>query len=239
MNRPLDTPPNGVVYFVYMTENQKELLKFISWYRLTHRNSPTLREMVSGIKVSDNKSILGIIAGLTKNGFLMRGDGKSRSILLTDQALEFLGTHSLPLKYEGYPSTLHMKQSADLMNNSVTVTSPTSDGIYADGKIKTDGTNLQNDIRVVVETAVALVIDRWFNGTSGATPDSKQTLAKGVGSVLNKLLEEHAILQYVGWAILLSGLLWLNIFIIGNSSATLTFVIIEAFVIKNLLIVRI
>ncbi|MFH0750046.1 MAG: hypothetical protein V1917_04015 [Candidatus Gottesmanbacteria bacterium] len=131
-----------------MTDNQRNLLQFINGYRVEYGSSPTLREMVSGINVSDNKSILGIIAALTKQGYLRKGIQKTRSILLTDKALDLLGVSSFPMQYRiGSLPQHEFKQPTEFIN-CVTVSSPTSDNNgYNVSMIKTDGTNINNFLK--------------------------------------------------------------------------------------------
>jgi len=132
-----------------MTENQKKLLQFVSSYRLKYANSPTLREIAAGIGVFDNKSVLGIITALLNYGYLKKENKKSRSILLTDKALNFLGVYSFPIQYQEWVSPLNqLWQSEKFIKNSITVSLPAFDFIgYGDGAIKSNGTNLLNDMR--------------------------------------------------------------------------------------------
>jgi hypothetical protein len=130
-----------------MTENQKKLLQFVSNYRLKYANSPTLREITAGIGVFDNKSVLGIITALVNYGYLKKENKKSRSILLTDKALNFLGVYSFPIQYQEWVSILgQLRQSVTFVKDSVSVSLPAYDFIgYGDGTIKSNGTNLLNN----------------------------------------------------------------------------------------------
>jgi hypothetical protein len=220
-----------------MTDNQKKLLQYISGYRLKYGSSPTLREMVSGINVSDNKSILGIIAALTRHGYLRKGAQKTRSILLTDKALDFLGVTSFPMQYRaGSLPPQQLKQPAELMNG-VTVSLPTSDNIgYSSGNaLKTDGTNIENDLRTVVETAVNLAIGKYFNGTLSSNQTSKHALAKGIGAIVHTVFQDAGVVRNFSWALLLAGLTWVDIAIIGNNLTALVYSVIAVLIINNFL----
>ena len=219
-----------------MTDNQKKLLQYISGYRLKYGSSPTLREMVSGISVSDNKSILGIIAALTRQGYLRKGAQKTRSMLLTDKALDFLGVSSFPMQYRaGSLPPQQFKQPAELVNG-VTVSLPTSDNIgYNGGALKTDGTNIENDLRTVVETAVNVAIGRYFNGTLSSGQTSTHALAKGIGVIVHTVFQDAGVVRNFSWALLLAGLTWVDIAIIGNNLTALVYSIVAVLIINNFL----
>lgn len=219
-----------------MTDNQKKLLQYISAYRLKYGSSPTLREMVSGISVSDNKSILGIITALTRDGYLRKGTQKTRSILLTDKALDFLGVSSFPMQYRaGSLPPQQLKQPAELLNG-VTVSLPTSDNIgYNGGALKTDGTNIENDLRTVVETAVNLAIGRYFNGTLSSDQTSTQAVAKGISAIVHAAFQDAGVVKNFSWALLLIILTWADVTIIGNNLTALVYSIIAVLIINNFL----
>lgn len=72
-----------------MTKRQKEVLKCIATHRRESAVSPTVREITDKLKISSVKSTFGTIESLIKKGYLKK-TRKSRSIILTDQALEYL-----------------------------------------------------------------------------------------------------------------------------------------------------
>src|SRR3989344_6400072 len=220
-----------------MTENQAKLLYFIFKYRGQYGTAPTLREMVRDLGVSDNKSILGIIGALTKQGYLTREKKKSRSVLLTDEAQKFLNDYLLPFQYRESPSAMdQLRQSAALARTDVAVLSPTSESLaYKESVIKTNGTSLGNDIRTVVETAVSLAIDRYFNGTLQAEPNLKQSLTGSIVSIMRRAFADETIARILGWGIILTGLAWANIAILENGLTALVYSVVEAVVIKKFL----
>jgi len=220
-----------------MTENQAKLLYFIFKYRGQYGTAPTLREMVRDLGVSDNKSILGIIGALTKQGYLTREKKKSRSVLLTDEAQKFLNDYLLPFQYRESPSAMdQLRQSAELARTDVAVLSPTSESLaYKESVIKTNGTSLGNDIRTVVETAVSLAIDRYFNGTLQAEPNLKQSLTGSIVSIMRRAFADETIARILGWGIILTGLTWANIAILENGLTALVYSVVEAVVIKKFL----
>lgn len=189
-----------------MTKNQENLIRFIADYRVKYGASPTLQEMVVGIHVSDHKSVSGIISALTKRGFLEKGRQKTRSILLTDKAFELLG---IPL---------FRRQQLEEFNYSYRQMSPASSGVVAspapdyvghgEQSIKTDGTNLTNDLRTVVGNTVANITTKIYaNEEAGAI---------------------------FSWALLLGGLTWANTGIIGNGTNALIWTTVKAVIIKFL-----
>ena len=220
-----------------MTENQAKLLYFIFKYRGQYGTAPTLREMVRDLGVSDNKSILGIIEALTKQGYLTREKKKSRSVLLTDEAQKFLNDYLLPFQYRESPTAAdQLRQSAELARTDVAVLSPTSESLaYKKNDIKTNGTSLGNDIRTVVKTAVSLAIDRYFNSTLQAEPNLKQSLTGSIVSIMRRAFADETIAGILGWGIILTGLTWANIAILENGLTALVYSVVETVVIKKFL----
>lgn len=138
-----------------MTKNQGNLIRFIADYRVKYGVSPTLQEMVRGIQVSDHKSISGIISALVRQGYLERGRQKIRSILLTDKTLEFLNI-SLFRRQQLEEFSYSYRQTSTASSGAVT--SPASDYVgHGEQSIKTDGTNLGNDVRMLVGNTVASI----------------------------------------------------------------------------------
>lgn len=189
-----------------MTKNQENLIRFIANYRIKYGASPTLREMVVGIHVSDHKSVSGIIFALIKQGFLEKGKQKNRSILLTDSAFELLEIplfHRQQLKEFNY-SYRQMSPASDGV-----VTSPIPDYVgHGEQSIKTDGTNLTNNLRAVVGNTVAGIATKIYTNEE-------------VGIIFS-------------WALLLGGLTWVNTSIIGNGTNALIWTTAEAVIIKFL-----
>ena len=189
-----------------MTKNQENLIRFIADYRVKYGASPTLQEMVMGIHVSDHKSVSGIISALTKQGFLEKGRQKTRSILLTDKAFELLG---IPLFRRQQLEEFNYSQRQMSPASSGVVTSPAPDYVgHGEQSIKTDGTNLSNDLRTVVGNTVA-----------------------GIATKIYANEEAGAIFS---WALLLGGLTWANTGIIGNGTNALIWMAVEAVIIKFL-----
>ena len=219
------------------TQNQAKLLHFISQYRREHGAAPALKEIVSELGVSDNKSAVRIIEVLTKHGYLTREAGKSRTLSLTDKAVEeFLVGYLIPYRYHEIPTaTDQLRLSDESARADVAVLSPTSELEYKGDSIKTNGTSLDNDIRTVVETAVSLAIDRYFNGTSQAEPNLKQGLAVSIVDIVRRVLADETSVEIFGWGIILTGLTWANITILENVLTALVYSVVEAIVIKKLL----
>ena len=189
-----------------MTRNQENLIRFIADYRVKYGASPTLQEMVVGIHVSDHKSVSGIISALTKQGFLEKGKQKTRSILLTDKAFELLG---IPLFRRQQLEEFNYSYRQMSLASSGVVTSPAPDYVgHGEQSIKTDGTNLTNDLRAVVGNTVANIATKIYaNEETGAI---------------------------FSWALLLGGLTWANAGIIGNGTNALIWTAVEAVIIKFL-----
>lgn len=223
---------------LYMTENQKKLLRFINNYRLKHAGSPTLREMVKGIGVSDNKSILGIIKSLAEQGYLVKQEKKSRGVFLTDKALKFLRISIMPIKYKKEPSILDkLKHPDDLTRNSVTVSLPVTESLsYGDKSFKTDGTNLDESIISIVESAVNQVLSSYLNGSS-SVKNSKYAILNSQAALLLKILSKESFLKKMEWGLLSILILAFSILLIGkNIFALITSVVLVflIFIVYNL-----
>lgn len=190
-----------------VTRNQEKLIRFIADFRIKFGTSPTLQEMVKGIGVFDHKSVSGIISTLVKQGYLERGRQKIRSIRLTDKTLEFLNI-SLYRRQKLEEFSYSYRQT--IPAGSEAVTSSALDHVgHGEQSIKTDGTNLANDLRMIVGNTVSSIATRITKN------------------------EEMGII--FGWALLLTGLTWANTAIIGNGTNALVYSAIEAVVIKNFL----
>ena len=223
-----------------MTKNQVKLLYFIIEYRQLHGTAPTLREMVKKLGVSDNKSILGIIEALTKQGYLKREKKKSRSVSLTDteKAQKFRSDYLFPFQYRENPTVADqlLRQSRELERSNATVLSPTSGSLaYKKSTIKTNGTNLGNDLHTIVETAVSLAIDKYFNSTLSVEPNLRQSLIGSIVNVVCRAFTDKTIVGILGWGIILTGLTWANSVILEYGLTALVYSIIEIVVIKKLL----
>lgn len=214
-----------------MTKNQHKLLLFISNYRLKHDNSPTFKEMVDGIGVSDNKSLLGVIDNLISQGFLIKDSRKSRSVFLTDKAIRYLGLTPLPINYKKYQNS-RPSDSLKLPNkvpiNSVTVTLPSDNNAYLGKGLNTNGTTL-NEVKSIVEAAVSLTLSNYTNGTY--PKDSKSEIINGIASLLSKMLNSGRFAEKLEWATLLIILSGFSVLILGKNIFAIETAIIYIFII--------
>jgi hypothetical protein len=189
-----------------MTKNQENLIRFIADYRIKYGDSPTLQEMVVGINVSDHKSISGIVSALIKQEFLERSKQKTRSILLTDKAFELLGIPPYRRQQQldgSYP----YRQMSHASSGAVASPVPNYVGHGAQS-IKTNGTNLANDLRIAVGNTVTGIATKIYSN------------------------EEAGVI--FSWALLLGGLTWANVRIMGNGTNALIWTAIESVIIKLL-----
>lgn len=217
-----------------LTKNQAQLLSFISTYRLRYGIVPTLKEMVQELKVSDNKSVLGIIEALTKKDYITRNNNKkSRSILLTDKAIDYLR----PYKYQKPTIPDRPKRPTQYSKNGVTVPSFTKERLtYKDNNIKTDSTKIEGDIQTIIETVVSLTIDRYFNRDSSKYEDLKREKAS-VSSLLISLLHSNfGTAEIFRWGLFLTFFAWLNSFVFKDINIVIAYSFLEAIIIKTILI---
>src|SRR3989338_1330187 len=165
-----------------LTSNQAKLLHFISTYRWKYGTMHALQEMVDELAVADNRSVLRIIEALVKKGYIKRENKKTRTIVLTELAQEFLNSYLIPFQYRKQPTALDQsRQSSDLGRNDVSVSLPTSDFLgYKENTVKTDGTKLSGDIKTIVETAVSLAINKYFNGTQLIDQKSEEKITSSI-----------------------------------------------------------
>ena len=220
-----------------LTKNQARLLHYISVYRLRYGSVPTLKEMVRVIRVSDNKSVLGIIEALIKKGYITRRNKKSRSILLTKKAYNYL----IPsYEYQKIPSISdQLRQPVENGRNDVTVPSFTNETLtYKGNAIKTDGTMLEGDIQTLVETVVGLTIDRYFNGDSLLNKNTEQKSTSILNTLISIFNNDKRTVEIFKWGLLLTFLAWLNSFIFNEIHIVIGYSLLEAIIINKFLIER-
>lgn len=187
-----------------MTKNQKSLIEFIADYRVKYGISPTLYEMVRGIGVSDHKSVSGIISSLVEDKFLDRGKQKTRAILLTDKAFEFL---KIPLlRRQKLEKSSYSYPQMSSASSGMVVSSAHNHVGHGEQFIKANGTNLNNSFQNFIG-----------NTLSGIT---------------TKIYENEETGIIFSWALLLGGLTWTNNVLIGNGTNALVWTAVEAIIIK-------
>jgi len=150
-----------------MTENQKNLLIFIHKYHSENGVIPSLAEMVDGIKVSANNSVLRAIESLVKKGYLAQIGAKTSSIIPTYKALQELGLQPL----ESY--TLIGDTSKTTFANNISLadastpkedmTPPIPSLNDADYKMKAEGTQYDsNTVQNVVQSYINQALEQKF-----------------------------------------------------------------------------
>lgn len=216
-----------------MTKNQGELLRFLGEYRMKHGNSPTLREIASGIDVSDNKSALGIIKNLIKQGYLTKDEKKSRSILLTDKAITHIGLNVFTTDYKKIlnPSDAYLKSPKLFDVKGVSVSMPTRDTTrrYLGKNIDTSGSSL-NDIQSIVEIAVNFVLSNFSNGTLTSQRE-KTILGSSFYLYFSKILENTSFPEKFSWSLILIFLSTFCISTLGKDIISISTSIVYVFVI--------
>lgn len=223
-----------------LTRKQNELLRTINNYQAKYGRPPTLREMAKESHISDVKSVYRMIQILAQRGYLHRDDRKSRGILLTDFGINELGLSMLPKKLKVSPSILdnHKKPSKlveDLSKNEVTVSLPTSNLIvYGNKNIKTDGTNINTDLRTIVETVVSMIMDKFTNGSTFDKQQDKYKLVSHITNFIAKGLAQDFLALNLGWLMVLIIAFFVYFKIINNSIQALLYACFSV-VIINLL----
>jgi len=165
-----------------MTGNQLKLLRFIARYREQHLNSPTIREMVEGIGVFDNKSLLGILGALERDGYVLRKHGgRSRDVQLTLKAHEILGLRPVSLADPGILGGL--QRFTSVFNTSdVSLSQLKTPGTGTSGhELKVNGTT--TDLSPDILYAATLLLNSSMNGTS---PVLQQQLSKQLLTLIHR-----------------------------------------------------
>ena len=211
-----------------MTLNQEKLIKFINKYRARFGTSPTLQEMVSGIGVSDHKSVSGIVSALIKQGYLEKGRPRVRSILLTNKALEFL---EIPLLRRQRLEDFDLPyQHPARFGTGSTVTLPTLDFLgYGNQPIEAEGTALDKYIGTVVEMAISKAIG---GNLDGSFLNGINSLPKGHWT---RLMKEAKSLNRLTWTISIPLLTWALSMIGFSLGISFALSLIAIWFIKNVL----
>lgn len=127
-----------------LTEKQSHLLRYLADYRLKYGNQPTLKEMARGSGLSDHKSVSRTITALIERGYVERGLQRTRAILLTDQAYEFLGVPLLRRQF-AQPGLTPIQES-HLQATETVLSAPAPDfSAFGSQSIQVNGTNSPED----------------------------------------------------------------------------------------------
>jgi SOS-response transcriptional repressor LexA len=183
-----------------MTKNEENLLKFISRYRRENRMSPTLREMVSGIGVFDNKSVLLIINNLIEKDYLTKKEGKARSVQLTCKADKFLFDFLNPKQHTFGPFPAdQLKQPAELERNGVEASYPTKGELkYTQGGIAADSTEVDKSLEMIVESAVNTALETYARHNFQST-HTNTGFAHNLTNLLTRLIDSEKFLTKIEW----------------------------------------
>lgn len=185
-----------------MTKNQEKLLVFISNYRIKNNDYPTLKEMVEGIGVYDNRSVLGIIDNVIKQGYLGKSDRKYRTVFLTEKSLKLLKIRLLPISHEEiiFKELKFPETGMSLNKNSVSLPTLTSDIIYSDKKIEDNGTSL--DIKNIIKSAVTSALTNYATGTFLEEKNEEKIVDK-ITALLFTLLNKNNFSEKLSWSLIL------------------------------------
>lgn len=69
-----------------ITPKQSEALAFIANYVCSRGYSPTCREIAGALEIKSSSRVVELIKSLVERGYLVRIEGKSRSLALTEAA---------------------------------------------------------------------------------------------------------------------------------------------------------
>lgn len=150
-----------------MTENQKNLIIFIHKYHAENGIIPSLAEMVDGIEVSANNSVLRAIESLVKKGYLAQISAKTSSVIPTYKALQELGLQPLE-KYTLIGDTTKTTPVDSI--SFATASTPKEDllpPIHSmnshDYKMKAEGTQFDsNTLQNIVQSYINLALEQKF-----------------------------------------------------------------------------
>ncbi|MFC1655684.1 hypothetical protein ACFL3C_02335 [Patescibacteria group bacterium] len=204
-----------------MTENQKNLIIFIYKYQSENEIIPSLGEMVAGINVSDNKSVLRAIESLIKKGYLAQIGAKTSAVIPTYKALKELDLH--PLKpYTLVGDNTKIEQPRDLAQDTVTTTLESGFIPPLGADIKSDGTQFDsNQLKKIVQNAVNLAFSNSLTEKSS----------------IFGILKNIPITTQSEWTILAILLLGFSVFFIGADILAIIAtcgILFTVFIISNL-----
>jgi len=148
-----------------MTENQKNLIIFIHKYHTDNGIIPSLAEMVTGIEVSANNSVLRAIEALVKKGYLAQIGVKASSVIPSFKALKELGLQPLP----AYTIIGDTSKTTFANNLSLSEATPPQNDLVnsihivgnAESRIKTEGTQFDgNMLQNIVQSYINLALEK-------------------------------------------------------------------------------
>lgn len=150
-----------------MTENQKNLIIFIHKYHSENGVIPSLAEMVDGIKVSANNSVLRAIESLVKKGYLAQIGAKTSSIIPTYKALQELGLQPLEsytlIGDTGKTTFANNISFAAVSTPKEDMTPPIPSLKDADYNMKAEGTQFDsNTLQNVVQSYINHALEQKF-----------------------------------------------------------------------------
>ena len=149
-----------------MTENQKNLIIFIHKYHAENGIIPTLGEMVDGIKVAANNSVLRAIESLVKKGYLAQIGAKTSSVIPTYKALQELGLQPLETytivgdtSKASFANNLTFTGESSSQNN---LAPPIHSVDNAESRIKIEGTQFDsNTLQNIVQSYINLALEKY------------------------------------------------------------------------------
>lgn len=180
---------------VKLTQNQLHLLLYINQYQRNHGKPPTFKEMVNGISISDNRSLLGIIQNLIQKRLLLKENKKSRSVRLTNDGQRLIGT---TFNYTPTYSPYRLKQQNHFPEDTVTVVMSSSGTLsYEASKVGTSGTSRNGSSEPLIDSSKSGLIQQYNNGTG--VQSVTDAFNKNVSSSLVQLIHEPFFLESLGW----------------------------------------
>lgn len=182
-----------------LTPKQSALLQYIYHYRYENGRTPALKEMVSELGVSDNKSLLRMIDSLVDKGYLNKETGKTRSVTLSDSGYQLVST--IPIRYEkSFGELDKVGLPAEFDRTDVSVSLPTSNHINFQGKeLDASGTNSSVDLDAIIESAVYLAVNKHLNGTQPAHDVGRGKNRNVMVNVIKNALSEAEFMENAKW----------------------------------------
>ena len=232
------TMPLLVAYTLRMlplTQKQSGLLNYIYKYRFNHGHTPELKEMVTELHISDNKSALRMIDALVEKGYLNKETKKTKTISLSDMGYQLVS--SVPCKYESVTSELNKAElPSEYRQSGISVSLPISNALsHQQQKVDTSGTGGEIDINTIVETAVNLAIGKYFSGTQTTLFGSQTNKNFDVAPAMHKFINGIGLSANARWGLTLVTLTWAFNLVVESTLTAFCYAVLGSLLIKYLI----
>lgn len=218
-----------------LTTKQSELLNYIYEYRFHHGYTPSLKEIVVKLNISDNKSAIRMIDSLVDKGYLNKETQKTKSVTLSDKGYQLVS--NIPSKYVASPSELDKSGlPSEYGQSGISVSLPITNALsHQQQKVDTSGTDGEIDINTIIETAVNLAIGKYFNGTQPMVFNPRVIKNSDIVTIVREIIDGMRQSASVQWGLTLVSLTWFFNLIVESTLIAFCYAILGSLLIKYLI----